>query len=211
MGHILDLLAEDYRVQDVVKEHHQYIFLLESPHTDELKFGTPVSGASGRDMTKTIFEGEYTDPLGKLIRSLERGEIHHPLLKQMGLMNVCQIPMQKAAYSLEHQDSHEAFMNILEGLRINYKAKSHQENEWNEVRSIIQQRLDERLKLLVNHKCTIIPCGKFAQTYLERSTIRGKHWTIEKDIPHPSRNQWSNTKVIARIKHIVTEGELINH
>ena len=38
----------------------------ESPHTQELKFGAPVSGASGLSMTHHLFADRFQIPLGQL-------------------------------------------------------------------------------------------------------------------------------------------------
>lgn len=53
----------------------RYIFVLESPHVEELKYGVPVAGRSGQSMTRIIpstgsghrFEEAFDLPLGRLL------------------------------------------------------------------------------------------------------------------------------------------------
>gem|GEM_PF-5098857 len=69
----------------------KYIFILESPHKDELKHGCPAAGYTGRNMSAKLF-GPKLPPLGRMIRD------NDPACRSFGIMNVCPVPMQGSAY-----------------------------------------------------------------------------------------------------------------
>ncbi|MDQ0255623.1 hypothetical protein J2S74_003005 [Evansella vedderi] len=196
------LIANNYLVEDIVTSNHKYIFILESPHKDELIHGFPVSGSAGKGMTRIILDYQLSEALGILIGN-QRFYDHQLVLSRIGLMNVCQIPLQASAYSIEHQEQYKEFLEILEGLRINYMQFKHRSEAWNMTRAIITNKLKERLERLTEQSCTIIPCGRFADQYLKDTNISSPAWEVIEDIPHPARNQWSNGSIKDRIENIL--------
>ncbi|MCY0869689.1 MAG: hypothetical protein OWT27_03765, partial [Firmicutes bacterium] len=62
-------LAERYLVPDYVGAHSRFVFLLESTHIQEQKFGAPVCGASGQSMSAHLFGSAYGHlPLGVIVK-----------------------------------------------------------------------------------------------------------------------------------------------
>lgn len=72
------------------------IFLLESPHRDEIRCGYPLAGRSGRRMTSDLVCGHQLaqvdagTPLGRLVRDNQ--------INWLAVMNVSCLPLQKEAY-----------------------------------------------------------------------------------------------------------------
>ena len=50
----------------------EYLFVLESPHKDELAAGIPCAGHSGRNMSENIL-GEKDVPFGTYLKNEEEG------------------------------------------------------------------------------------------------------------------------------------------
>ncbi|MGZ4112033.1 MAG: hypothetical protein ACXVP5_06290 [Tumebacillaceae bacterium] len=66
---IYNELAAGYRVPDLIEDESRFLFLLESPHVQELKFGAPVSGTSGISMTKHLFGEQFGKvAIGRLVK-----------------------------------------------------------------------------------------------------------------------------------------------
>ena len=80
---------KDYFVNDLVYDEVRVVFVLESPHTQEVKNGYPVAGKSGNDMSKVLFG--LDEAFGKLI--------YEQIIKNIAIVNVCNYPLQKSAYS----------------------------------------------------------------------------------------------------------------
>ncbi len=56
---------KNYFVNDLLHVENNVIFVLESPHIQEVKNGYPVAGKSGNDMSKVLFG--LDEAFGKLI------------------------------------------------------------------------------------------------------------------------------------------------
>ncbi len=183
-------MSQDYYVRNINLKEAKYIFILESPHVQEVKYGVPVAGPSGKMMTKILFEGKREEPLGKLMLTAEADYILDSRLKQIGLLNVCNIPMQASAYSPEIQCEEQPFLDMLEGLRVKYLSKKYKIPEWNEGREMLRSMFHQELNQLINKDCYLIPCGKFASTFFNLAGVMGSGWKVIDGVPHPSRNQW---------------------
>lgn len=182
------ILKDTYSVKDLIPTDARFLFILESPHKEELKNGIPVAGSSGKMMTKIIFGESMSEPIGLLVSS-RIGRSEEQKLSQIALLNVSPIPMQAAAYSAADQAKHIKFLSILEKIRVNLSA-NYRDPDWNYVRDLIRTDFGIRLAALLHRELCIIPCGKFASHHYFDSGILGKKWSEISGVPHPSRNQW---------------------
>ena len=79
---------ETYTVEDIVGENSKRLFILESPHTNEIKSKIPASGQTGLVMSQELFN--TSTPIGIAISN---GEIDG-----IGILNACQFPLDEKAY-----------------------------------------------------------------------------------------------------------------
>lgn len=168
-------------VDDLIYDETEVLFVLESPHNEEVKRGYPVAGKSGRDMSKVLFK--ESEPLGKLIS--ERS------VKSLGIINVCNYPMQMSAYDAKDCEDIEFF----EKIRQNPKLRKKQA-PINVVISKIMDNFKSRLASHTDKK--IILCGRFAEASFD-SIVNESNFKEVIRVPHPSFNQWlreSNKEII---------------
>jgi hypothetical protein len=201
-----------YQVEDVVNDEAVILFILESPHTQEVKYGYPVAGSSGLEMTRFIYNREAEDAFGKIVSQPEKYGDEYDDLEKFSLLNVSPSPMQAGglkAYDLTVED--KKVVRILEKLRVNYKTKQHRNQEWNQVKEILQDNFKKRLLKALDGLSKLkylVPCGKLAATYL--NLIKDDEELIIKkeiisDIPHPSFNQWNHYDSMEKLKEKLEE------
>jgi len=65
---IIDQLSEKYSVNPIIPERATFIFILESPHIQELKHSAPVAGSSGKTMASVLLDRAVEKPLGILVK-----------------------------------------------------------------------------------------------------------------------------------------------
>ncbi len=185
-------LANKYTVSDIYLPQANLIFLLESPHVSELKYQAPVSGASGITMTRHLFGESYARyPLGILIKTNVLEHRNRPTLNRIGLMNVCNIPMQGTAYgSRDVVETHAELIRVLQGIRSANQKDVYPISLWNEVQSYLLDNLRDRLFQFVDRSMTFVPCGRFAQKFFRLAAVESPKWTVVHDVPHPSYNSW---------------------
>ncbi len=78
-----------YYVQDTAEGYEKDIkilFVLESPHKEEVKTNIPLVGNSGSDVSAFLYGKEETQAFGKKISNFSS--------KKIGIMNVSNIPLQ---------------------------------------------------------------------------------------------------------------------
>lgn len=196
-------LKQTCRVENLILPTTRYVFVLESPHVEELKHGVPVAGRSVQSMTRIIFGGELQLPLGRLLLAYQRGEVDHPLLAALGLMNACQIPMQPAAYTDDAQERFGDFLLLLEAVRSRPASKTYRDERLNVVRELILSDLRRQLQTLTPRELTIIPCGRVASTFLSLAGVASSTWDIHAGVPHPARNQWHRDEVAGRVRSLL--------
>lgn len=198
-------LAARYIVRDIVPEKAAFVFLLESPHIQELRQGAPVSGPSGASMSRHLFGEAYGRlPLGVIVKKNHDEGLHRPSLDRVGLMNVCNIPMQSAAYGDPSMvRAHAGLLRILESLRTAGGSGPYTDVSWTIVQEILVESLRRRLQKLEERRLHIVPCGRFAQKYFALAGMAPPHWQIVHGIPHPSYNNWSKPDYAAAIARLV--------
>ena len=180
---------KDYFVDDLVYEDTQVLFVLESPHNEEVKRGYPVAGKSGKDMSKVLFS--ESEPLGKLIS--ER------IVKNLGIINICNYPLQMSAYE---DDTLDADMKLFEKIRQNPKLRKKQ----TPINAVVSKIMEDFKARLSPHKDKkIILCGKFAEMSFDSNFNELSFKEILR-VPHPSFNQWlraSNKELITKLVEFV--------
>jgi len=180
---------KDYFVNDLVYENAEVVFVLESPHTQEVKNGYPVAGKSGNDMSKVLFG--LDEAFGKLI--------YEKRITNIAIVNVFNYPLQKSAYknpqSLELQQ--------FEKIRQNPKLRKYDKDGINEV---IKPMMEDFSRRLLAHKDKkIVLCGNFAQTVFDSAVDETQFKEILR-VPHPSFNNWKKEKykdVIQELKRFI--------
>lgn len=179
---------KDYFVDDLIYDDTEVLFVLESPHNEEIKRGYPVAGKSGKDMSKVLFEMD--EPLGKLIK--ERS------VSRLGIINVCNYPLQMSAYE---DETLVADMEFFEKVRQNPKLrKKHLP-----INEVISKIIDDfKLRLSFHKEKKIVLCGKFAEASFD-SIFNSLSFKEVLRVPHPSFNQWLRASNKDIIENLVKE------
>lgn len=198
-----NLLAEQYCVDKVITPKTKLVFILESPHIAEVKHGVPVAGPSGATMSKKLFGEEYNKPLGLLLKKHREDHVERPSLDKIGLVNVCNIPMQKRPYSQMDVEKGHDLLNRFETIRKNNHKDSFKEEELNAVQELILSKFRERLNELTDLEATFVPCGRFAQKFFRLANISSDNWTVIEGVPHPSYNSWSRERYQEPVSNVI--------
>lgn len=177
-----------YSVNDLVRDS-KVIFILESPHKEELKAGVPLAGLSGRSMAKELFLQEDILPMGKYLKQLTENK------KQTiyGIVNVCPFPLQQSAYPVkEFVQLYNEELEIAEAIRKSTATTFKDENKALFHKLLIND-FENRLLRALKEDTIVVPCGKFAEKYVNQLAIKDK-LNIIKGVPHPSYNSWSRER-----------------
>ena len=180
---------KDYFVNDLVYDTTEVVFVLESPHTQEVKNGYPVAGKSGKDMSKVLFD--LDEAFGKLV--------YEESIKNIGIVNVCNYPLQKSAYKNPQMRELEQF----EKIRQNPKLRKYDKDGINAV--LIPMMDDFSHRLLKYKDKKIVLCGNFAGSAFD-SVLDETEFKDVLRVPHPSFNNWKKEKysdVIEGLKRFV--------
>ncbi len=165
---------KDYFVDDLIYEDTKVLFVLESPHNEEVKQGYPVAGKSGKDMTRVVFGGG--DALGKLIFEKK--------VQKLGILNVSNYPLQMSAYD---DAKMEDAMVFFEKIRQNPRLRK---NKMLSINKVINTMMNSFKTRLTSHTDkTIILCGKFAEASFD-NVVNEANFKEVLRVPHPSFNQW---------------------
>lgn len=202
-------LSHTHLVPDLVLPSARLIFILESPHVQELKFGTPVSGSSGASMSKHLFGTEYAKfPLGLLFKENVEAPTHVPPLNglhRIGLMNVSNIPLQGSAYSNLARTSEDHIGNwirAMEHVRTGNQADEFRDRTANDVQTELANFLRGKLQSLTTRQCVLVPCGKFAQKFFRLADVHSEDWRVIAGVPHPSYNSWDRDRYQAVVEQV---------
>jgi len=192
---VFDQLEQDFYVKSWISQQARLIFILESPHVQELKYGAPVSGSSGATMSKNIFGESYGKPLGRMVMKNSKEQLGRSSLSVIGLMNICGVPMQRKAYGGHKvvQEQSE-FFDVLEAVRSNNQNDVYRSQDWNLMQDVILRRFQERLARYIDIPCTMVPCGRFAQKFFRLANMKSDLWQVIDGVPHPSYNSWDRQK-----------------
>ena len=175
---------KDYFVPDLVCEDAKIIFILESPHTDEVKNTYPVAGKSGKDMSQVLFN--LDEAFGKLI--------YEKKIKNIGILNISNYPLQKSAY----KDKNFKNLEFFEKIRQNPKLRK-KDNPINKVIREMMGDFKSRLEVFKNKK--IVLCGNFAQNCFD-TVFNEDDFTNILRVPHPSFNNWKKNRYVDKIEEL---------
>jgi hypothetical protein len=168
-----------YFVDDIIYDDTEVIFVLESPHTQEVKNGYPVAGKSGVDMSLVLFD--VAEPFGKLINEHK--------LPHLGLCNISNYPLQKSAYDPADRDA--KVLEFFETIRQNPKPRKSIKGGIN---LVIEKMLTNFKGRLEKHKDKkIVLCGRFAQNAFD-AVFRDDEFRAVLRVPHPSFNNWRKAR-----------------
>ncbi len=183
----------DYAVSDMLNSDTKIIFVLESPHTQEVKNGYPVAGKSGKDMSKVLLKDvEFKQhSFGKLI--------YENKLPTFGIINVSNIPLQQSAYDQDSCNIPQTLFREFELFRQNPSPRK-KKCDLNTTIVILAKDFKKRLKPHKDKK--IVLCGRFAQKIFNDLFSHSEFKDII-EIPHPSFNNWAKVKYSHKIEELL--------
>ena len=171
------------------------ILLLESPDIVEVCRRHPLAGKSGKGVTVALREildipdNVPNCPFGELLQ--------YPLLderlRNFGVMNVSQLPMQSSAYPCPVQrDFDTVLFNRFKRLRIPEAIRSNKNHARNRaIKQLLVTHLEARLQR-THQAAYIVPCGNVARAFFTLANVNRNR--PPRDIPHPSFGQWQRRR-----------------
>ncbi len=135
------------------------LFVLESPHTDELSMGYPVAGKTGKNMSRAILKDDSV-ALGRLL--YEQNE----LVEEYGIFNSCQFPLGLADDLADREKEFSKIKDIEQGSNRseNYRNLSKFLDVYQDLDALLHYK--SRLTQILNDSPTIetiVFCGFIAQ------------------------------------------------
>jgi hypothetical protein len=212
---VLYLNLKKFQIEDLSHPNSDVIFILESPHTQELKVGYPAAGETGVNMSKVIFNSEQ--PLGELIKN------RAPLPTQLSILNCSRIPLQSTCYAGENLPP-----KLVEFFRIQTIYDPSVQLQKNQIKDILRSEIglkaldsfESRLyaSIEISQKAKIVVCGVIAQCFFEEVTkLQGKlrkvtefawkefNFSVFYEY-HPSSKsgRWSDSSGMEALRHYVS-------
>ena len=165
---------EGFVVGDRLKgDDLEVLLLFESPHRDELRDTNPqrfpLVGATGRSVTKLLDALVHQtcpmrppiqiEPIGRLCGRSDTG------FGWLGLMNACQIPLQKKAYDgkPELQLSYARLLADLQAFKDNLDRDGDADIMGDDLGQAIAADLAERMAPVQRRGLLLVPCGRVAR------------------------------------------------
>jgi len=167
-------------VPDIMSDRTTVLFILESPHIEEVRAKIPAVGRSGREMTKVLFNGRIHEPMGEYL-SVHNGHV--------GLCNVSSLPLQEKAYHRLCKHEHAGLTNALAAVRNNWNKRGNFTPILQQVEDVMFAKFMQKI-VHCSSAQVLIPCGKFAQYYTRKASNVFKGKEVVWDIPHPSHSWW---------------------
>ena len=153
-------------------------------------------------MSKVIFGDEEKTPIGIKTKKEPTSKI--------GIMNICSIPMQRAAYVNEDVEkmygsfdveTYNSFFDIVEKLRTGTKEK-YKDSLRNDMQDVILADFKNELNKLKDKELVIIPCGKTAEVFFGIAGVKSDKWTVMQGVAHPSFGNWYKEKYKISVEKI---------
>ncbi|MBW9120783.1 hypothetical protein JNB63_11825 [Microbacterium trichothecenolyticum] len=165
------------------------LFVLESPHVDELDVGRPVVGGAGKSALRFLQGVNWAGAsLGEFVvgkHALRDG--------RLAVMNVSTIPLQREAFArtAATPDLSPQEWKWLGVTFRNSRARTVDATgvpPADAIGGMLLDGLQERVDQLgLDAACTIVACGRFAQRYVRQlNGLPRKPLAV----PHPANNQW---------------------
>ena len=183
-----------YRVDDLFSPETKVLLILESPHKEEIQKGIPLVGKTGK-IVSNMLSPFSSLPFGEIVNASK--------CKTIGIMNICQSPMQPSKATGLTFTEMESLKNKLEKGQI-----SHLDGDEQELFQMIKKSFEKRLKNVAN-KCggdlIYVVCGKVAAAFCNNYQNLGTFFYIN----HPSHGHWNcaddsyNYSIIKKIKSLL--------
>lgn len=174
------------------------LFIPESPHKDEVSYGVPLAGRSGRDMTLVLLERLFDRKGIRKPPAFGRCmQIQSAFFKHFGVMNVCNLPLQPEALNTVAPEMKEKYADLFAAfktIRSNPGAKRRSTEEAKAVDEAILNDFSRRLSQWIDKDVLIIPCGAFARAFIEKAALPVPPERYLGAVPHPSYGQWLDAK-----------------
>ena len=187
---------KDYFVNDLIYDDTEIIFVLESPHVYEVKNGYPVAGKSGKDMSKVLMldENLKKESFGKLI--------YEQKIKNFGIINISNIPLQELAYSTEDTNYKNLPTKLIFKDFVLFRQNPSLRKKDCRVNKLITIFQEDFVKRLSPHKDKkIVLCGAFVHKIFN-DTFSHDDFKATIEVPHPSFNNWSKVKYSQKIEEL---------
>lgn len=216
IGHLYDFEAEDFKCcvsSDIVEgDDLKVVLLFESPHLDELKPSNPqrlpAVGATGRSVTKLldalvhqtcpVRRQRQVEPIGRLCGRSDTG------FAWLGLMNACQIPLQKKAYGskLELQQSYATLLADLQAFKGQLDGDEDADIIRGDLGRAIAGVLAERVEPVQQRGLLLVPCGRIARALCAAAKVRVDRRLPR--VPHPvARDAWGHAPALVEMAKVI--------
>lgn len=181
------------RVNDILNNTSQLeiVLVLESPFKNEISHKHPLAGNSGIAVTNHIKRFvNQTSPVFNFTKALGC-ELKQSGFTKLGLVNVSKYPLDKQCYSTVNQT-----INAFDLIRRNPKTKfgKRKNPHDNTIEKAILNNFIIRINKILTANPTVIfvPCGYLADKFLSAYNLPAQN--LINRIPHPSYNQWNNSR-----------------
>lgn len=184
--HVRDLIPED-------SPRIRLLFVLESPHVEELDAAAPVVGEAGKSALRFLQGARWAgQSLGEfIVHKHAAGDA------RLAVMNVSTVPLQGQAFkrtaappNLTPQEWNWLGVTFRKSRARTVDATP--DRTTNIVGRLLLDNLQERVdQLRLDPACVVIACGLFAQRYVRQlHRLPG----VVLSVPHPANNQWHPKK-----------------
>lgn len=187
-------------VPNVLARGAKVVFVLESPHVDEVAHGYPLAGSAGREMSEHIFDRRDV-PFGLVAREQEGliSLLGLPCMKPFSVMNVSKQPLQKTAYTANRLKL-PANIALRERLRRSVGRSAMLSSRHDDLSMC---RLKDELYRDFRKECAsfesetvLVPCGNFARAFCEKLCSDPQFaldvTCFEYRVRHPARRGWGS-------------------
>ena len=204
---------EGFVVGDLLQgDNFKVVLLFESPHRDELGDTNPqrlpLVGVTGRSVTKLLDALVHqtcpmrppiqAEPIGRLCERPETG------FGWLGLMNVCQIPLQTKAYDGK-PDLQNSYATLLADLQA-FKDKLDNDEDADIVGGHLGQAiaavLAERLAPVQHRGVLLVPCGRVARALCAAADVHVDCRLPR--VPHPGApDAWGHAPALVEMAKVI--------
>ncbi|MEZ9539855.1 hypothetical protein AB4160_16880 [Shewanella sp. 10N.286.51.B8] len=193
-----------FKIDDLSHDKSEFIFILESPHKQEVAMGFPAASESGWWMSKAMFNIET--PLGELVTNKSSS------IPRISILNCSRLPLQISCYNpLRLSEDFSEFLEIQEIKNGNIQVVKQKIKEKLRTKVGGQALKSFRFRLLKsiqnnNNHSKIIVCGVIAQCFFEEATQLNGYIRVATNLqwegcsfkifyeyhPSPKSGQWQN-------------------
>lgn len=181
------------------------IFILESPHTNELVHKHPLAGQAGVRLVNILKKQGFLNafnceqPLGCQIKNLK--------YFQLAIINASILPMSLSAYPSCLSEKDLLIVERLNKIKDKLEKKNLKENFVpkskieNFLISNLSLRLTKILQQSTNHAIFIVPCGNVAAHILSVCHLSFPNLQIISNFPHPSSRKYQQSPSLNAISN----------